>query len=244
MIKFFRRIRQNLLMENKTGKYFKYAMGEIILVVIGILIALSINNWNENLLAQKKEETVLFKLVEDLKIDSINLTKQFNRAKLINKLHLDLYLIGQAKLVPDSLKNGERLRQGIIFNSAASTNDPQLSNKISNTIIRDQLVNYFNQLLFTEELLKSYRNVVENNVRPYLAEWNLLDIDSRFEDPKNPKIEIYEDKLVEHLDQSTFQQLLYETNVKVVLVINSLDRLKLENTALIDLINKELKQNR
>ena len=56
MIKFFRKIRQNLLMENKTSpndsvgrasKYFKYAIGEIILVVIGILIALQINNWNE-----------------------------------------------------------------------------------------------------------------------------------------------------------------------------------------------------
>ena len=39
---------KSLFMENKTGKYFKYAIGEIILVVIGILIALSINNWNEN----------------------------------------------------------------------------------------------------------------------------------------------------------------------------------------------------
>ena len=48
MIKFFRKIRQNLLIENKTVKYFKYAIGEIILVVIGILIALQINNWNEN----------------------------------------------------------------------------------------------------------------------------------------------------------------------------------------------------
>jgi hypothetical protein len=54
MIKFFRKFRQNLLLENKTGKpalpagrYFKYAIGEIILVVIGILIALQINNWNE-----------------------------------------------------------------------------------------------------------------------------------------------------------------------------------------------------
>jgi len=47
MIKFFRHIRQNLLNEGKTTKYFKYAIGEIILVVIGILIALSINNWNE-----------------------------------------------------------------------------------------------------------------------------------------------------------------------------------------------------
>ena len=46
MIKFFRTIRQNMLMENKTGTYFKYAIGEIILVVIGILIAVQINNWN------------------------------------------------------------------------------------------------------------------------------------------------------------------------------------------------------
>jgi hypothetical protein len=49
MINFFRKIRQNSLMEkNKTGKYFKYAIGEIVLVVIGILIALTINNWNES----------------------------------------------------------------------------------------------------------------------------------------------------------------------------------------------------
>ena len=48
MIKFFRNIRQSLLMENKTGKYLKYAVGEIVLVVFGILIALQINNWNDN----------------------------------------------------------------------------------------------------------------------------------------------------------------------------------------------------
>ena len=48
MIKFFRRIRKNLIMETeKTGKYFKYAIGEIVLVMIGILLALQINNWNE-----------------------------------------------------------------------------------------------------------------------------------------------------------------------------------------------------
>ena len=47
MINFFRKIRQNLLIENKTGKYFKYAIGEIVLVMIGILLALQVNNWNE-----------------------------------------------------------------------------------------------------------------------------------------------------------------------------------------------------
>jgi len=48
MIKFFRKIRRDLLSEGKVGKYFKYAIGEIILVVIGILIALQINSWNQN----------------------------------------------------------------------------------------------------------------------------------------------------------------------------------------------------
>ena len=47
MIKFFRRIRLDLMEKNKTEKYLKYAIGEIVLVVIGILIALQINNWNE-----------------------------------------------------------------------------------------------------------------------------------------------------------------------------------------------------
>ena len=47
MIKFFRTIRQKLLSEGNTGKYLKYAIGEILLVVIGILIALQVNTWNE-----------------------------------------------------------------------------------------------------------------------------------------------------------------------------------------------------
>jgi len=59
MIKFFRKIRQNLVMENKTGKYFKYAIGEIILVVIGILIALQINNWNERRKERAQEQALI-----------------------------------------------------------------------------------------------------------------------------------------------------------------------------------------
>ena len=54
MIKLFRKIRQKLLAENKISKYLIYAIGEIILVVIGILIALQINNWNESNKEKKK----------------------------------------------------------------------------------------------------------------------------------------------------------------------------------------------
>jgi hypothetical protein len=70
MIKFFRQIRQNLIMENKTSKYFKYAIGEIFLVVIGILIALQINNWNEEQANKKIERNYMKNLLEDLQNDT------------------------------------------------------------------------------------------------------------------------------------------------------------------------------
>jgi len=67
MIKFFRKIRQRLLTENKFSKYIIYAFGEIILVVIGILIALGINNWNENRKLRSQEITYLKNLKNDLR---------------------------------------------------------------------------------------------------------------------------------------------------------------------------------
>ncbi|WMI67776.1 DUF6090 family protein [Mangrovimonas sp. YM274] len=70
MIKFFRKTRYNLMLQNNTTKYLKYAIGEIILVVIGILIALSINNWNQNRIERKKEKQIIKELVVDLEDQS------------------------------------------------------------------------------------------------------------------------------------------------------------------------------
>ncbi|WP_339657449.1 DUF6090 family protein [uncultured Maribacter sp.] len=67
MIKLFRNIRQKLLDEGKTGKYLKYAVGEIILVVIGILIALSINHWNQDRLNGFEKRDLLSKLHVEFK---------------------------------------------------------------------------------------------------------------------------------------------------------------------------------
>ena len=73
MIKLFRKVRQSLLEENKLKKYFKYAVGEIILVVIGILIALQLNNYNSHLKQLELEQEAL----KNLKIDF-----DFNRTEL------------------------------------------------------------------------------------------------------------------------------------------------------------------
>ena len=81
MIKFFRRIRQKLLSENRFSKYLIYAIGEIVLVVIGILIALQINNWNENRKNQKLISAYSKNLIEDLVQDSTVIADRINLIK-------------------------------------------------------------------------------------------------------------------------------------------------------------------
>jgi len=80
MIKFFRKIRQRLLMENRTGKYLKYAVGEIVLVVIGTLIALQINNWNENRITKNLTKSYLLNIKSDLKADTITFVAGIKRS--------------------------------------------------------------------------------------------------------------------------------------------------------------------
>ncbi len=81
MIKFFRKIRRDLLSNGEVGKYFKYAIGEIVLVVIGILIALQINNWNEHRKERKKEINILIEIVENLNTDVKNLDLKIAESK-------------------------------------------------------------------------------------------------------------------------------------------------------------------
>jgi len=85
MIKFFRKIRQKLLVENKFSTYLIYAIGEIILVVIGILIALQINNWNQNKQLKKEELKTLKSLYESIKINIVEFDHILNAQILRNK---------------------------------------------------------------------------------------------------------------------------------------------------------------
>ena len=93
MIKFFRKIRQKLLQENRVSKYLLYAFGEIILVVIGILIALQINDWNEDRKNNNTEQKLLnalqMEFESNLKILEDNI--QLNDSNINNSLLLGEY---------------------------------------------------------------------------------------------------------------------------------------------------------
>ncbi|MDO1501183.1 hypothetical protein Q2T40_13665 [Winogradskyella maritima] len=99
-------------MENKTskpslpaGRYFKYAIGEIILVVIGILIALQVNNWNEKRVKLKNEKNLITSIVDEVKASKINLSTSLKQnSKILNDM--SLYLDDQ---LPETDKESPKL---------------------------------------------------------------------------------------------------------------------------------------
>ena len=138
MIKFFRNIRQRLLLEGKTSNYLKYAIGEIFLVVIGILIALSINNWNESNKENKILNSHLETILENLNNNNIQLnaliqhrqkshelsTQMINAYKSNNNADSDtiiqaiLSIVVERKFDPD-LSGFERLKSSTLYESEA-----------------------------------------------------------------------------------------------------------------------------
>lgn len=108
MIKFFRLLRQNMITENRFSKYLLYAVGEIILVVIGILIALQINNWNNDRQTRKKEMAYLEEIQNNLKQDSkqLQIVLDFNEGK-------SKVVANMMQIFIDTLTNEERFT---IFN--------------------------------------------------------------------------------------------------------------------------------
>ena len=83
MIKFFRKIRHNLLSEGKTRKYFKYAFGEILLVMIGILLALQVNNWNQQRKDRNQEQFIIERLKNDLASDIELISYQMEKSEIV-----------------------------------------------------------------------------------------------------------------------------------------------------------------
>jgi len=85
MIKIFRNVRQRLLTENKFSRYLLYAIGEIVLVVIGILIALQINDWSQKNKNSQIANVYLMDFRHDLETDIETLTKKINRNNIVSK---------------------------------------------------------------------------------------------------------------------------------------------------------------
>jgi hypothetical protein len=175
MIKFFRKIRQTLIQENKTSKYFKYAIGEIILVVIGILIAVQLNNWNTYNNARTEEikllEEMRYNLENDLKDCLWNITK--NEA-LHKSNSMILHHLEERTPFHDSLKTHYGNLLGTTTQRRNMSTYDHLKSKGIDLIINDSLRRnitavYSERYYYIEKMELEYDNPIQlNQVIPQL----------------------------------------------------------------------------
>ncbi|MCU4165655.1 DUF6090 family protein [Carboxylicivirga caseinilyticus] len=150
-MRFFRIIRQALLSDNKIKKYVTYAFGEIILVVIGILIALAINNINQEHNIRKKEKVYLEGLQKELETSKNKLQEliKINHANYEGAKRI-VYFIEN----PDSLISEEQFSE-LIFNSLAFDIAFNPNNSLLNEMINSG----------------SLKDISNNQLRVYLTNW-------------------------------------------------------------------------
>ena len=136
MIKFFRKIRQRLLSENKPSKYLLYALGEILLIVIGILVALQINIWNENrkLLAAEKE--LYLKIIKDLDEEQKVLENQVQFSETLKSYYRKIYEYTTGKTDTLIMDQPSMLFISLNFSSLVLQNHENAVDKISSDSLR------------------------------------------------------------------------------------------------------------
>jgi hypothetical protein len=163
-------------MENKTGKYLKYAIGEIVLVVIGILIALSINNWNDKRIQQQKEHILLTELNKEFRVNKIQLDSvlaSHNKSKKSNE-----YLLSRLPIVDVSKENLDSLSFHIWHTGSTYTFNPSSGvtssimnsssiNIISNHELRQLLIRWNDVLLDYQEEEELARDNYHNQLKPF-----------------------------------------------------------------------------
>ena len=181
MIKFFRKIRHNLLNEGKTMLYFKYAIGEIILVVLGILIALQINDWNQRRVDRNNENLYLASIVSE-----INANFQLNKRIFWSVLDKKLKGLNLAKAyaedrleVKDSIEFINNVSFGAIFSGGYNMGDKYVYDELLSTgklkllsddKVKKAVINYYAILVANNEHIKIHTsNLLRfiNNIRPF-----------------------------------------------------------------------------
>lgn len=248
MIKFFRRIRQRLVTENKFSKYILYALGEIVLVVIGILIALQINNWNEKRKLTAYEEKLLSQLKVDLtrNISDLELNISLQK-KTINSIAILLRHFEEKKPYSDSLaahfSNSGLWTKFIVNAGAYKTIESKGLDLISDVALRDLVFRiYEGNLNWLQQMESIVINHTENFRQQYASNyfevWNTVQIvDGRYEEG-NTTLRNYELFLGE--EGAAYRYFLSATKSETELLLNISEGFLNDNEQGIELIENTL----
>jgi hypothetical protein len=263
MISFFRNIRQKLLQQNRITRYLAYAIGEIFLVVIGILIALQVNNWNENRKDRIREQEILIQLESEFQSNLDQLDEKIEIRNLLVQSSMKLIEIidSQSPVSPDTV---------IYYTSKtmiAPTFDPITNDLISagklqlltNTRLKNLLSLWTSEVLQVTEDELSWRRIMNDQYFPFLIKssslrnllsgyWNtnqinniLLDKQKQvgFSIPTNNELE----KISELLEEDDFEDYLADCASWNTIINSQSETLRERIVEILTLIHEDLNRN-
>ena len=247
MIKFFRHIRQRLISENRISKYLLYAIGEIVLVVIGILIALQINNWNEQNKVNLLEKELYEKLVRDLDKEKKSNQINIKWAKIYQDIHYQIYNEINGAAPMDSLRHYNWLQYIMIYHPVIGTNYEGTITEISNRTIQDFLREYIFYESQTRDAFEEFNTFRMHTMRPFFSEHDIYNVDIVFNeiDPysfgflegtpfirhERLKAQYTNPKLLEHL---------FSLRFKTSWLIQNLNDIQIKNEELKSILTQQL----
>ncbi len=228
-----------MLTENNFSKYLIYAIGEIILVVIGILIALQINNWNEGRKNDVKESLLIKNIIEDLSLDSVHISQSLN--ELADQMHVVDDLIAKV-LDRGKILNYDStglVRYSSDFRPITQRNHAESVSNLENEFTREILQNYFLKEDQVMDIFTEYEGIIHNKIRPYLSDVGMHNLKSLYEEQSDEIVQVLlQPKILEEqLGNVKFQQLLFERRLKTGSFKSLLNELKMDNQELIKILS-------
>jgi len=246
MIKFFRKIRQKMIAENRVSRYMLYAIGEIILVVFGILIALQVNEWNETRKSQLRKNLLLKGLKVEFEANLTQLDSVLHYDQLVAKstyefLHLDWE---KAQTLPV-----DSLRQKLQNTSWLWTFDPQngalrtgISSGNIHLIKNDTLIN----LLFSwPDVVADAKENEDRHINLRLESnhiWNRYVRSVNYRGVEHPELGTskFESDYMGLLQDPLFEDYISERHTSVHDAILELQLVRAQNIKILELIDREL----
>lgn len=246
MIKFFRKIRQDLLDKKQLNKYLMYAFGEVILVMVGILLALYISNWNSNRIESEKERWYLINIVEDLEYQKVILKdmKDFNTETIeICKSILKDYSIHKSFVKVDSLN--QRLNSLLL-----TYNFPNINNTYTELVSSGQF-GLIKEKMLSIDIINYYLNSDENAKTTNSDIVNIFYPEVSTVINKFSEVEVYDEDIKEgeeyllDLDEDAnkyIKNLLSKTSTKLALINAIKTKIQIQSSHLIT-VEETLKLN-
>jgi hypothetical protein len=227
--------------QNKVRNYIFYAIGEILLVVIGILIALQVNNWNEKRIAIGNEKILLTEVLEAVRADSVELAAMAAFMDSTFNVYAQLYMISNGDLSPESLRNIDLMRNSANFRPISKGNYPDLASKVMDNNLKNRLFEYYRVLSFWEYVVVEYNRFTEDIMRPFLGEQEFLVYGFHFIGDPMRQGKIEPAIVISKINDPAVRQMFFEATQKTRNYVGLYDEILDERENLVAEINRVIR---